>query len=103
MALSYYTSHRKVSTTNISKDKKTMIAKVVGFPIVFLFVFAPLGIDRLILAVSSNVPPPNLYVAIAVIIFVSNGFWNAMVYGVTRKIFQRCAKTIKAVTHSEHL
>jgi hypothetical protein len=54
---------------------------------VYFFVFIPLATDRIALF-AGKTPPPD-YLTLAVTFFSSNGFWNAMVYGLTRNIYAK--------------
>jgi len=73
------------------KEKKKKLAlKMIGFPIVFFFAFMPLCIERLVYGFTSGkYDLPNQYIAFAVSIFVANGFFNAMLYGYTRRLFSK--------------
>jgi len=80
----------KSSLENQSDQEKKWngsLKKLSGYPIVFFFVFFPLALDRLLIA--GNQTPPFGYLMFAVCIFVSNGFFNAILYGTTRKVFSR--------------
>jgi len=56
---------------------------------VFFIVFVPIGLDRLVTAINPQIVFPDNYIAFAVCTFSTNGFFNAMMYGYTRKVFLR--------------
>jgi len=83
--------HKKspILTRNEMKIQK-IVMKLIGFPVIYFFVFVPLGLDRIIGMISSEkVQFPNEYAAFSCCLLVSNGFMNAMLYGYTRKIGQK--------------
>eukprot|EP01124_Arcella_intermedia_P014007 TRINITY_DN20395_c0_g1_i1.p1 TRINITY_DN20395_c0_g1~~TRINITY_DN20395_c0_g1_i1.p1 ORF type:complete len:267 (-),score=40.81 TRINITY_DN20395_c0_g1_i1:131-931(-) len=75
-----------------SRRTRKIFRKVAGFPIIFALVFLPLGLERLITWSNPVVPVPPAYLAFAVSIFVLNGFFNALLYGISRRIFQNLCR-----------
>jgi len=80
------------ATSNVSTSREKLKArqgklfkKLAFYPIIFFIVFFPLGLSRILTSFNHVVPVTYNYTAIA--IFVSNGFWNAIVYGFTRNIW----------------
>eukprot|EP01124_Arcella_intermedia_P015669 TRINITY_DN22231_c0_g1_i1.p1 TRINITY_DN22231_c0_g1~~TRINITY_DN22231_c0_g1_i1.p1 ORF type:complete len:196 (+),score=31.18 TRINITY_DN22231_c0_g1_i1:339-926(+) len=67
--------------------KFKVIKKIIGFPIIFFVVFVPLGVYRLIQWSHPDQYVPTGYVIFALFIFVFNGFFDAILYGLSRNIF----------------
>jgi len=74
-----------------SKHIKTVFRKMAGYPFVFFVVFAPITVDRLLI----NVNVPFNYLMFAISIYASNGFWNSILYFITRKIYLKYAVLFK--------
>jgi len=72
-----------------SKHLKKVLRKMAGYPFVFFVVFAPITCDRFSRLAGTD--PPFDYLMFAISIFASNGFWNATLYFITRKIYQKYA------------
>eukprot|EP01124_Arcella_intermedia_P006783 TRINITY_DN14089_c0_g1_i1.p1 TRINITY_DN14089_c0_g1~~TRINITY_DN14089_c0_g1_i1.p1 ORF type:complete len:308 (-),score=40.76 TRINITY_DN14089_c0_g1_i1:17-940(-) len=77
----------------LAKKRKKLVLTMIGYPIIFFGVFIFIGIQRLVESTSSihgNTPYsfPIGYSAFAVIMLGSDGFWNALYYGYSRKLFQ---------------
>jgi len=67
-----------------SKHLKKVFRKLAGYPFVFFVVFAPITADRI--AQFGGALPPFNYLMFAICIFASNGFWNSVLYFITRKL-----------------
>jgi len=81
--------------SSAAKKKHNEAKNMIGFPIVYLCCFIPLGIERLVFSISDGrITFPPQYVAFAICIFVSNGIWNSILYGYTRKLFHKVKATI---------
>eukprot|EP01125_Pyxidicula_operculata_P010529 TRINITY_DN3460_c0_g1_i2.p3 TRINITY_DN3460_c0_g1~~TRINITY_DN3460_c0_g1_i2.p3 ORF type:complete len:129 (+),score=17.93 TRINITY_DN3460_c0_g1_i2:580-966(+) len=73
------------SASNSQKSKSAaIIRQLSGFPILFLIEFLPLGVARVL--TYFNVPIPLGYLYTSICLSVSNGFFNAFLYGYTRKL-----------------
>jgi len=94
MARTIYYSQQTASNESAAKKRKRIFWKLVGYPIIFFCVFCPLGINRLVSVINPSIPFPNDYVAFAICIFSSNGFFNAMFHGYTRKVFSKALATL---------
>jgi len=77
------------STQGPDKKKRSVAKKMLGFPLIYLIAFVPLGIERIVSIALGRSALPSLFVGIAVCIFVSNGFLNSLLYGFTRRIYQK--------------
>jgi len=85
----------EAASVGSDKDKKKKLAlKMVGFPIIFFWAFMPLCIERLYYVAHQPLDLPNQYISFAVSIFVANGFFNATLYGYTRKLFSKMKESI---------
>ena len=57
-----------------------------GYPILFLVVYTPIGIDRIVIA-TGHIPPVQ-YELFASTLLVCVGFLNTIIYGTMRGIFK---------------
>eukprot|EP01129_Flabellula_baltica_P005171 TRINITY_DN1847_c0_g3_i1.p1 TRINITY_DN1847_c0_g3~~TRINITY_DN1847_c0_g3_i1.p1 ORF type:complete len:142 (-),score=20.50 TRINITY_DN1847_c0_g3_i1:414-839(-) len=81
---------------SIDKRLGELMITLAGYPIIFAVAFVPLGTSRLLTGAGIDVPIEYNWVAI--MLFVSNGFFNALYYGITRKIFRKWKLEFKGTT-----
>jgi len=96
IAYKLYKITRATDDFSVEPDKKhsktsKIIKKLAIYPIIFFIVFFPLGIQRILVSYHYVVPISYTYTAIC--IFVTNGFFNAVAYGVTRGVFEQYTST----------
>jgi len=74
---------------NEEENKKwsSTLKKLSGYPILFFVEYFPQTLDHLLVLL--NYTPSESYAMFAGCLIGSNGFCNAILYGLTRKIFQR--------------
>jgi len=77
-------------TDQNDKKKRRVAQKMIGFPVAFFFAFVPLGIDRFVsYSTNGNVELPSAYVAFAVCMISGLGFMNSVLYGITKRLYQK--------------
>jgi len=75
-----------------SKERNKIALRMIGFPVVYLFTYFPMGLIRILNFFTKEIP--REFIAYAVLAFVTNGFLNALNYGHNRRIFHRAYKTL---------
>eukprot|EP01129_Flabellula_baltica_P010990 TRINITY_DN4721_c0_g1_i2.p1 TRINITY_DN4721_c0_g1~~TRINITY_DN4721_c0_g1_i2.p1 ORF type:complete len:330 (+),score=23.96 TRINITY_DN4721_c0_g1_i2:100-1089(+) len=79
-----------------AKKIDKLLIKLAGYPVIFAVVFVPLGITRLITTLGGTVSVEAVW--ISVILFVSNGIFNALYYGITRNLYRKWRLEIQGKT-----
>eukprot|EP01129_Flabellula_baltica_P001550 TRINITY_DN1150_c0_g1_i4.p1 TRINITY_DN1150_c0_g1~~TRINITY_DN1150_c0_g1_i4.p1 ORF type:complete len:358 (+),score=34.62 TRINITY_DN1150_c0_g1_i4:46-1119(+) len=81
----------------IDKKVNGLIVTLVGYPIIYSFVFMPLTILRAITGLGIVVPVEIVW--IAVIMLVGNGILNALYYGISRNLYQKWRLELSGKTY----
>eukprot|EP01129_Flabellula_baltica_P008782 TRINITY_DN3519_c0_g1_i1.p1 TRINITY_DN3519_c0_g1~~TRINITY_DN3519_c0_g1_i1.p1 ORF type:complete len:331 (+),score=57.46 TRINITY_DN3519_c0_g1_i1:17-1009(+) len=81
---------------DIDKKIGSLMLSLIGYPIIFMIVFIPLATTRVLTGMGVSVSIEIVYVSST--LFISNGLFNAIYYGTTRKMFKKWKLEVDGTT-----
>lgn len=79
----YFTIFKRVNFEIIDSDTKTILKKVVLYPLLIIFLFIMLSILRILENIFSSSCELRYFSAVCLSLYASQGFWNAMIFFTT--------------------